>query len=240
MASIIDSGEEHPEYPFDHVISIKLRDLLVTWNYRHAGYVAIDSFTDQIYVLLVNSIGLGSLLICTQSGELQRTFSYKKMEDTHCMAIHKNNVYVALGSSCILHFEVTDSMSLIGSKNDGGSRIGEFVDLRHFDVSNEGDLFVADFGNNRMQILDGNLQYKRHISHHSMLRPCDVKLRPDEVYVFGDSPEESTHCIHIFTRMGEKIRSIILNGIPNTMQYRGFCLDTYGNVIIIDYANSQI
>ena len=90
------------------------------------------------------------------------------MEDTHCMAIRKNNVYVALGSSCILHFEVTDSMSLIASKNDEGFGIGEFMGPRQLDVSNKGDLFVADFGNNRVQILDGNLQYKRHISHHSM------------------------------------------------------------------------
>ena len=66
MASIIYSGEEHSEYHFEHVICMELRDLLVTWNYKHSTYVvAIDSFTDQIYALLVSKIGFGSLLICT-------------------------------------------------------------------------------------------------------------------------------------------------------------------------------
>ena len=113
------------------------------------------------------------------------------------------------------------------------------MEPRQLDISNEGDLFVADFGNNRVQILDCNLQYKRHISHHSMLKPCDIKLTPDEVYVLGDSPEQSTYCIHIFTHMGEKLRSVVLNGIPNSMQSRGFCVDTCGNVLIMDDVTYQ-
>ena len=156
------------------------------------------------------------------------------------MAIYKNNAYIVSGLSYFLHFKVGHSISLIGSKDDEGSGIGEFMGPRQLDISNEGGLFVADYGNNRVQILNGNFQYKRHISHHSMLKPFDVKLTPDEVYVLGESPEQSTHCIHIFTLMGEKLQSIILTGIPNSMHCRGLCVDTCGNVIIIDSTTSQI
>ena len=156
------------------------------------------------------------------------------------MAMHRNHAYIVSELSCFHHFEVTYFVSLIDSKDAKGSGIGEFMGPRQLDISNEGDLFVADFGNDRVQILDGNLQYKRHISHHSMLKPCDVKLTPDEVYVLGVSPEQCTYCIHIFTHMGEKLRSVVLNGIPNSVRCRGFCIDTYGNIIIIDSGNSQI
>ena len=99
---------------------------------------------------------------------------------------------------------------------------------------------MTDCCNNRVQILDGNLKYKRHISYHSMVKPCDVKLTPDEVYVLGDSQEQSTHCFQIFTFMGEKIRSTILNGIPDGVRCHGFCINTDRNVIVIDDATSQI
>ena len=50
-------------------------------------------------------------------------------------------------------------------KKDSDSNIGKFMRSIQLDVSNEGDLYVADFGNNCIQILDGHLRYKRHISH---------------------------------------------------------------------------
>ena len=131
-------------------------------------------------------------------------------------------------------------MSLIDSKDSEGSGLGEFKEARQLDISNKGDLFITDFGNNRVQILDSNLQYKRHISHHSMLKPCDVKLTPDEGYVLGDSLEQSSNCMHIFTHMGEKLRFVILNWIPNRLRCRGFCVDTFKKAIVIENATPQV
>ena len=247
MASTIASVE-NPEYPFDHLICIKLMDsnnvdrIQLPWSKLEPHCLAIDPFTRQICVLMVNdSLKYGEMIVYSQSGDFLRVFFLEKVKSTtHGMAVHRNNVYVVSGLSCFLQFKLADSITLIGSKNDIGSGIGEFMGPRQLDISNEGDLFVADFGNNRVQILDGNLQYKRHIFHYSMLNPCYLKLVADEVYVSGDSPEQSTNCIHIFTHMGEKLRSVILNVIPNSVRCRGFCIDTYGNVIITDNATHQI
>ena len=55
MASIIDSVEEHPDYLFDHLISLDPNDDIE----NSSGYldcVAIDPFTDKIYVLILNSV----------------------------------------------------------------------------------------------------------------------------------------------------------------------------------------
>ena len=240
MVSLMDSKAEDPEYHFSYSKCIEIYDAQINIFFV-ARCVAIDPFTDQIYVILATGLdGKETLLIYSQSGELLRSFSHEKLKHIYGMAIHKNNVYIVSGLSSFLHFKVADSMSLIRSKNDGGSGIGEFIEPRQLDISNEGDLFVADFINNRVQILDGNFQYKRHISHHSMLKPCDVKLTSDEVYVLGYSPELSTYCIHIFTHMGEKIHSFILNVKPQYSLSYGFCVDTYGNVVIFESGNSQI
>ena len=241
MVSIQDFVEEHPEYPFDH---LKV-EITIIFAYE-PRYVTIDRFTNQIYVLLIDKFVLFGeqseldMLIYSQSGEFLRCFSPSNIQYFRGMAIHKNNMYILSGESHFYHFKVADSINLIGSKNAKGSGIGEFIEPRQLDISEEGDLFVADFGDNRVQILDCSLQYKRHISHHSMLKPCDVKLTPDEVYVLGDGPWKSTNCIHIFTYMGEKLRSIFLNVFPKRMQCRQFCVDTCGNVIVIDDATQQI
>ena len=211
--------------------------------YETSCCVAIDAFNNQIYALLDNpDRGYFRVFVYSHSGEYLYLFIHDKQESINGMAIHKNNLYIVSGQCHFLHLKVKVKKiaSLISGKNDKGSGIGEFMVPRQLDISKEGDLFVTDFGNNRVQILDGNLQYKRHISHHSMLKPCDVKLTPDEVYVLGANPLHRTNCIHIFTHMGEKLRTVILNGIPNCTRSRGFCVDTFGNIIIIDNANSQI
>ena len=64
------------------------------------------------------------MLDYSQSGEFLRPFSHEKMEYTHDIAIHKNNVYIVLGKCCLLHFKVADSIRLIHSKDDGCSGIG--------------------------------------------------------------------------------------------------------------------
>ena len=244
MAGIIDSVGEHPEYLFDHLIITELAELMKTYFPKEPRCVAIDQFTDKIYVLMVNDdFRSWDVLFCSpdsQPGEQLGWFSYADIGHICGMAIHKKDLYLVSGECCLHHFRLTDFISLIGSKNNSGSGIGEFMGPRQLDISNEGDLYIADFGNNRVQILNRNLKCKRHISHHSMLKPRDVKLTPDEVYVLGDSPEQSTQCIHIFTHMGEKLRSVILDRILNSVQCRGFCIDTYGNVIVIDNATSQI
>ena len=239
MANIIQSAEEHPENLFDHLLSTEIT--VKTRLAEEPRCLAIHPFTDQIYVLMVNDdYRYWDVLIYSQSGEFLEWFSHASIESIHGMAIHKNDVYLLSRLSCFHHFILEDYISLVNIKNDKGTGSGEFMEARQLDISNEGNLFVADFGNNRVQILDRKLQYKRHISHHSMVKPSHVKLSLDEVYVLGDSPEQSTHCIHTFTHMGEKLRSVILNGIPNCMRCRGFCIDTGGNVIITDDATSQI
>ena len=200
MANTIDCVEEHSEYIFHHLMRIPL-------NGTHAARcVDIDPFTDRIYVLMANNYGYGrSLLIYSKFGEFLRSFSPKEMPmgPINGMAVHKNNVYIVSGESIFLHLKVADSIIHIHRDSKKGCGIGEFMGPMQLDISNDGDLFVADCGNNRVQILDSNFQYKRHISHHSMVNPCYLKLTSDKVYVI-DLPNPPTYRINIFTHMGDK------------------------------------
>ena len=98
-------------------------------------------------------------------------------------------------------------------------------------VSTNGEVFVTDYSNDRVQILTIDLQYKRRISHHSMTRPSDVKLTADEVYVLShlDSP-----CIHVFSNTGKKLRSLITSNGLQVLSPSFFCLDSHENIFVND------
>ena len=88
LASIINSVEEDPGYLFDHLINIAITNVDI-WHALEPRCVAIDPFTEQIYVLITNCrFGYWTTVqIYSQSGEFLKSFVHK-LEYTHGMAIH--------------------------------------------------------------------------------------------------------------------------------------------------------
>ena len=113
-----------------------------------------------------------------------------------------------------------------------------------------GDVFVTDLCRHRIQILDGDLNYKRQISHYSMILPCDVKLTADEVFILSLNPLHSRYCILVFNQIRYKLRSIIPRGLSKPVfeisrwvdpfHYPVFCLDCYGDLIINDIKTDEV
>ena len=118
-----------------------------------------------------------------------------------------------------------------------GSDIGHYFQPRQLAVSISGYVYVSDYCNHRIKILDGDLRYVRHISHESMTSPCDVKLTPDKVYVLS-----AALCIHVFSHEGEKIQSLILCEFSPRFDESTpfFCLDIKDNFVISDCSLCQI
>ena len=119
-----------------------------------------------------------------------------------------------------------------------GSGDGKFDYPRQLTVSANGDVFVADCFNHRVQILDESLHFQRSIKHDSMRYPFDVKLTNNEVFVLTDS----SPCIIMFSHAGEKIRSFInTRGLGMQVTRASFfCLDALKNLIISDYGANSV
>ena len=94
-------------------------------------------------------------------------------------------------------------MRLVAKLGSEESGMGQFYSPLGLTVSTNGDMFVADCSNHRIQILDDSLHFQREITHRTMEHPRDVKVTPDEVYVLcAVSP-----CILVFSHAGEKYDS---------------------------------
>ena len=125
-------------------------------------------------------------------------------------------------------------MTMQGKK---GSQIGEFDRPFNITVSTNGDVYVADCWNNRVQILNSSLQHLRTLTEQLIVSPRDIKLTADEVYVLcGDNP-----CVLVFSYAGERLRSLVSRGYQmQVIEPLFFCLDAAENIIFSDASANRI
>ena len=71
--------------------------------------------------------------------------------------------------------------SLVTKRGTRGSQIGEFNEPRNLTVSTNGDVYVADSNNHRVQILNSSLQHLRNLTEQLIQKPRDIRLTADEV-----------------------------------------------------------
>ena len=196
--------------------------------------VAIDESTNLMYV----AEGLDScrVSIFSETGEFINTFSHQDMRKPYGIAIHRDNLYVTdTGVHAVFQFKIEVDMRLVAKLGSEGSGIGQFNCPFGLTVSTNGDVFVADCGNNRIQILDDSLHFQREITHQTMEHPYDVKLTPDEVLVLCDSSY-----ILVLTYTGNMIRSFDTQSVYSNFLTPSFCLDAEQNIIIRDWYTNNI
>ena len=194
--------------------------------------VAIDSNTNRIYVTEGDIFtNFPRISIFSDGGEFLNCFTHEHMKNPRGIAIHRNNIYITdVHVHAVFLFEIESDIRLVAKLGTQGTGNGEFNWPSN--LSTNGDVYVADYGNNRIQILDSSLHYLRTLTEQLIQNPLDIRLTTDSVYVLcGVSP-----CIRVFSYTGDTLRSLITLGDQlqvNSPVY--FCLDSQENLIISDY-----
>ena len=198
----------------------------------HPHGVAIDDTTNHIYVT-EGGIGFARVSIFSERGDFLNSFTHERMEYPWGIAFHRNNVYVTdTFAHGVFHFKIEADIHPVAALLGKGSTDGMFNDPGQLTISDNGDLYIADSGNHRIQIVDESLNFKHSITHESMRCPYDVKLTAEEVYILNES---DSPCMHIFSHAGDKLRSIITRDGGMQVNRAWFlCLDKEKNLIISD------
>ena len=174
----------------------------------------------------------------SEKGEFVTTFTHQDLIHPHGMATHGDNMYVTdVLVHAVFKFKMETDFPLVVKQGTEGSQIGNFNQPTSLTVSTHGDVYVTDYNNNRVQVLNSSLQHLRTLTEQLIKSPCDFKLTADEVYVLcKDNP-----CIQVFSHAGERLRSLLSRG--KQMQVSNpafFCLDAAKNIIISDEGTHQI
>ena len=196
--------------------------------------VAIDENTNLIYV--AEGSDSCRVSIFSETGEFINTFTHQDMIEPWGIAIHRDNLYVTdTRVDAVFQFKIEIDMRLVAKLGSKGSGIGQFNCPFGLTVSTNGDVFVADSNNNRIQILDDSLHFQREITHQTMKYPYDVKLTPDEVYVLCENSY-----IYVLTYTGNMIRAFYTLPGYSFFITSFFCLDAEQNIIFGDRDNDNI
>ena len=176
--------------------------------------------------------------VFSERGEFLTCFTHQDMMEPSGLAIHGDYLYVTdTELHAIFQFKMEPQFSLVTKRGNEGSQIGEFDSPRNLTVSTNGDVYVADYHNDRVQILNSSLQHLRSLTEQRIQHPRDIKLTADEVYVLC----EDNPCLHVFSHAGERLRSLLSKGyqlqVTNPLF---FCLDAAENIIISDYSAHRI
>ena len=200
--------------------------------------VAIDT-NNRIFIAERSASGSHTRIsVFSEKGEYLTSFTHQYFGHLRGIAIHGDNLYVTdTKVHAIFKFKIETDFPLVAKQGTEGSQVGEFNVPINLAVSTDGDVYVADYGNNRVQKLNSSLQHLRSLTEQLIKHPRDIKLTADEVYVLcSDNP-----CIQVFSHAGERLRSLVSSG--EQMQVSNpyyFCLDAEGNISISDIGTHQI
>ena len=196
--------------------------------------IAIDKNSKHIFVAECDPARVS---VFSESGEFLNTFTPEHLKNPFGITIHRNYIYITdTGVHGVFRLKIQTDISMDASLSGHGCENGKFDCPQQLTVSINRCVFVADFGNHRIQILDESLRYQRTIEHRSMQYPCDVKLTNEKVFVLA----KCTPCLHEFSNSGEIVRSFLTWGLGGQVMEAVFlCLDAQNNIIISDWwANS--
>ena len=206
-------------------------------NELNATGIAIDEDNKLIFIAdCFNS----RVHIVSFEGQFMTRFGQDTLELPWGITVSVEHVFITdIGLHALLKFD-RNSYELLMRTGTQGSENGQFNSPNGLCIDYNGDVLVADCGNNRVSVLSKDLIFIFNIGIKELKFPRDVKLTPDSVVMVLD---RSPKCVHFYSKNGHLISSCISRGQgPDCLVYMPsfFCLDLAGNILISDFGNNRI
>ena len=196
--------------------------------------VAVDYSTDNIYVADQSN---NRVQVFNKDGKYLFQFGADRMKYPLCITINKERVFVSqYGAGCLLVFELKGKfIKQIGTP---GSGEGQFTNPRGISINQDnGDIYVCDYSNNRIQIFCQSYSYKSQFGIGIVKYPVDIQLTKDTIFVLSyQNPFLCTFNYNL-TQVQNTVSDSIGKHLSNP---RAFIIDGAGNFIISDLNNNNV
>ena len=158
-----------------------------------------------------------------------------KMSYPRGLLIRGNKVFVS-HSDCISLYQLDGKLvSRIGSYGSDELQFNCPCGLSTDEYNN--DIYICDNGNNRIQIISENLQYKSQFGRDTLHYPRDIKLYEDNIFIL----DESNPCLHRYNRDLVLEQSVVTRGGGQQVSDPWyFFIDNFGNILISDRRSNSI
>ena len=196
--------------------------------------IFIDEEMSHIYV--TEGRVAPRILVFTYSGSLITCFKHETMKYPWGIAKNKDNIYVTdTHTDAVFLFKQNERVcDIIKVGQFYGSGDNQFSYPKSIAVCKNGNVYIADEFNHRIQVMNCDLKYIKTISDpvDKLYRPIDLKVTSEEVYVLCRLDRKH---LNVFSHGGDRLSCRnIQNEDDRTIKCCFFCLDTGDNVIMND------
>ena len=160
-----------------------------------------------------------------------------KMNNPLFIAFYQNKVFVSQnGAGCLLVYDLNGTfLKQIGTPGNGEGKLSSPLGIT-INESN-GDIFVCDYGNTRIQIFSKDFLFKSQFGKGILEYASDIKLTNEYIYVLS----RTNPFLYSFNFNLTQVQNAVLNSISKHLKESySFCIDGAGNFIIADYAQNAI
>ena len=159
-----------------------------------------------------------------------------KMQYPCGVAIYGDRVLISQGNHSILYYQLNGKfISRIGKQGKGKLEFDYPFGLTINELN--GDIYICDRKNNRIQILNKDLSFKFQFGKVTLKTPLDVKLSREYIFVL----DKSNPCLHLFSYNHILQKSVISRGGAMQVSYPCFFfIDQTNNVLISDSSSNSI
>ena len=160
-----------------------------------------------------------------------------KMKHPVRVDFHQNKVFVSqYMGGCLLVYDLNGTfLQQIGTPGNGE---GQFNNPYGITINqSNGEIFVCDFRNNRIQIFSNDFQFKSQFGQGILQSFTDIKLTSEFIYVLSFTKPFLYSFRHDLTQ----VQSPVLTSISKHLKTpSSFCIDGAGNFIISDYNQNAV
>ena len=130
-----------------------------------------------------------------------------KMSYPDSLLIYGDRVFVTQINNYLQVYELDEKfVSRFGSHGNGKLQFSLPYGLSTDEYN--GDIYICEYRNNRIQILSENFEYKSEFGRDILYYPLDVKLYKDNIIIL----DESNPCLHIFNKDLVLHKSVVTRG----------------------------
>ena len=170
--------------------------------------VTVDNKTGNIYIADCSN---NCVKVFDSTGKCLYKFGDKGREDKmyypRGVAICGDRILITQSNHCILNYQLNGKfISRIGREGKGELEFNSPLGLT-IDESN-GDIYICDYYNNRIQILSEDFTFKSLFGKDTLKYPRDVKLSKEYIFVL----DASNLCLHLFSYNHILQKSVISRG----------------------------
>ena len=196
---------------------------------HHPIGIAVDH-DNRLYI---GSYSNKRVEVFESDGTFVRQIGAGHLSAPYGVTVHNKHVFVAEDGNHRISVFTLDGQ-LIRTIGSQGSGHGQFRNPRSvaFAPDEDGDMYVADYSNSRIQVFNANGVYQREFGKGQLSNPMDIICTTDHHVLVTDCGNRR---VVIFNTMGQLIHSFQVGSNPY-----GLAIDHNGDLLVTLYNPNQV